>query len=258
MATRRDRPLVRRRDPSRDLGQGWEQHADEWIAWARQPGHDTYWRFHRDQFLELVPKPGRRTLDLGCGEGRLSRDLKTLGHHVVGVDVSPTMIAAARQADSDIETHVADAAHLPFPEASFDCVVAHLSLQDVSDLDETVHEVARVLEPEGRFCAAVVHPMNSAADPRPDAPDPPMIISNSYLDVSYYADNVVRDGLEMTFVSAHRPIEAYANAFGDAGLLIEHLREPKVPDSAITTPRGRFWQRFPLFLHIRGLKPRGG
>ena len=82
-----------------------------------------------------------------------------------------------------------------------------------------------------------------------------MVLSNSYLDVSYYVDNVVRDGLEMTFVSAHRPIEAYANAFEDAGLLIERLREPKLPEPAVTTPRSRFWQRFPLFLHIRALKP---
>jgi len=82
-----------------------------------------------------------------------------------------------------------------------------------------------------------------------------MTISNSYLDVSHYEDNIVRDDLEMTFVSAHRPIEVYAEALSDAGLLIERLREPKVPDKAITTPRARYWQRFPLFLHIRALKP---
>jgi SAM-dependent methyltransferase len=255
MSTPGDRPLVRRREATLDLRQGWEQHAAEWIAWAREPEHDSYWRFHRNQFLELVPKPGRRTLDLGCGEGRLSRDLKRLGHNVVGIDVSPAMIAAAQEADPEIETHVADAAQLPFPDASFDCVVAHLSLQDVDDLTGTVHEVARVLDPGARFCAAVVHPMNSAADPRPDAPDAPMTISNSYLDVSHYEDNIVRDDLEMTFVSAHRPIEVYAEALSDAGLLIERLREPKVPDKAITTPRARYWQRFPLFLHIRALKP---
>jgi hypothetical protein len=62
--------------------------------------------------------------------------------------------------------------------------------------------------------------------------------------------------LEMTFVSAHRPFEVYANAFTDAGLLIERLREPKVPETAITKPRGLFWRRFPLFLHLRAVKPR--
>jgi len=66
-----------------DLSDRWEARAAEWIAWARAPGHDSYWRFHRDQFLKIVPAPGRRTVDIGCGEGRLTRHLKALGHHVV-------------------------------------------------------------------------------------------------------------------------------------------------------------------------------
>jgi SAM-dependent methyltransferase len=251
---RRDRPLSRSRHSARDLRASWEEHSTEWVEWARRPGHDTYWKFHRDLFLELLPKPGVRTLDLGCGEGRLSRDLKALGHTVVGVDIAPTMIAAAQEADPEIETRVGDAADLPFADATFDCVVAHLSLQDVDDLDGAIREVARVLAPDGRLCAAVVHPLNSAADPRADSADAPMVISGSYLDVSYYADNVLRDGLEMTFVSAHRPIEVYARAITDAGMLIERLREPPVPEDGITTARGRFWRRFPLFLHLRSVK----
>ena len=79
----------------------WEEHAPEFKAWARKPGHDSYWQYHREQFLELVPPPGRRALDLGCGEGRLSRDLKAIGHDVVAVDLSPTMLAAAKDADPD-------------------------------------------------------------------------------------------------------------------------------------------------------------
>ena len=43
-----------------------------------------YWRFDRDQFFELVPAPGARTLDLGCGEGRVARGLAALGHVVTG------------------------------------------------------------------------------------------------------------------------------------------------------------------------------
>jgi len=238
------------------LREAWEEHAAAFIAWAREPGHDSYWRFHRDAFLPLVPAPGRRTLDLGCGEGRLSRDLKALGHDVVGIDASPTMLAAAREADPQIETRLADAAALPFADGAFDCVVAFMSLQDVDEFEAALRESARVLEPGGRLCLAIVHPINSAGRFESDDPASRYVIEGSYLDRFRYADAIERDDLEMTFVSDHRPLEAYADALAEAGLLIERLREPAIPESAIVHARSRRWQRVPLFLHARAVKPR--
>jgi SAM-dependent methyltransferase len=251
-----DRPLVRTRlgaEPK--LGAAWEDRARRWIAWARAPGHDSYWQFHRDLFLELAPPPGRRTLDLGCGEGRLSRDLVQLGHRVAAVDASPTMVAAAREAAPEIETHVADAASLPFGDEAFDLVVAFMSLQDVDRLDRAVAEAARVLEPGGLLCVAIVHPLNSAGRFQGDDADSPFAIEGTYLEPSFYVDSFARDGLEMEFVSAHRPLEAYTEALARSGFLIERLREPAVPESGIVRPRRRRWQRLPLFLHLRALRP---
>jgi len=185
----------------------------------------------------------------------LSRDLKRAGHAVVGVDVSTEMIAAARAEDPGIETHVADAASLPFQDAAFDCVIAFMSLQDIDDLPSAVREVERVLEPQGRFCIAVVHPLASAGSLDGEHETSPLTIKGSYLESSYYRDVVSRDGLEMTFVSAHRSIETYIEALAHAGMVIERLREPGAPESAISAPRGRLWQRVPLFLHVRALKP---
>ena len=77
----------------------WEADATRWIAWARKPGHDSYW-YYRDAFFgDIVPEPRERTLDLACGEGRVSRDLAERGHRVTGVDGSPTLVRAARDAD---------------------------------------------------------------------------------------------------------------------------------------------------------------
>jgi len=237
-----------------DLAAAWERHANEWIAWAREPGLDSYWRFNRDVFFELLPAPGRRTLDLGCGEGRLSRDLKELGHDVVGVDLSPTLLAAARSADASIETRLADAAALPFGDGAFDLVVAFMSLQDVENLDGAVAEIGRVLEPGGRLCVAIVHPLNSAGYFVNEEEGSPFEIEGSYLAPSYYADEISRDGLELTLVSAHRPLETYVRAVARAGLVIEALREPPTPDSAASTGRARRWKRIPLFLYFRARK----
>jgi ubiquinone/menaquinone biosynthesis C-methylase UbiE len=115
------------------LAEVWEHEARAWADWAAAPGHDHYyWRFDRPALLALLPPPRRRTLDLGCGDGRLERELAALGHDVVGVDGSPTVTRIARARGSALFVR-ADAAHLPFPSGSFDLVVANLSLQDMDD-----------------------------------------------------------------------------------------------------------------------------
>jgi tRNA-2-methylthio-N6-dimethylallyladenosine synthase len=56
------------------LGEAWEYEAEAWIRFCQEP--DAFaWRFNIPAFLELVPQPGKRTLDIGCGEGRLAREL---------------------------------------------------------------------------------------------------------------------------------------------------------------------------------------
>jgi hypothetical protein len=60
---------------------GFEERAQGWLAWTRTPDHDAYWRY-RDAFFALVPEPGAATLEVGCGEGRVVRDLVARGHRV--------------------------------------------------------------------------------------------------------------------------------------------------------------------------------
>lgn len=233
-----------------ELRQAWERHAPEWISWVRTPGHDSYWKFHRDTFLALVPGPGRLTVDIGCGEGRLSRDLVNTGHRVVGLDASPAMShAAAERPEAAGRVLVGDAAHLPLATGSVDCVIAFMSLQDVDDMEAAVLEIARILEPGGRLVLAVVHPVNSAGRFVGDRGDParPFVISGSWFTPRRYVDSVERDGLSMTFHSNHRALQDYTEALAAAGFLIERLREPTDPDPA------KPWRRIPLFLHIRAV-----
>ena len=252
MADHADRPTARTRLDSVDLRAAWEENAADFIAFAR--GADEHFEsYHRDLFLELLPAPGTRTLDLGCGEGRLARHLKSLAHDVVGVDASPTMLAAAHDADAELETHLADVAALPFDACEFDLVIAFMSLQDVDDLESAVGEAARVLTPGGRFCIAVVHPLNSAGEFESTEEDSAFTISGSYLQPSYYADRLARDGHELSLVSIHRPLQAYTDALAGAGFVIARLREVGLPEHAIGL-RNRRWQRLPLFLHVRAVK----
>jgi SAM-dependent methyltransferase len=233
------------------LQDAWEAEAHDWVKWARTPGHDSYWQFHRDRFLELLPPPVGRTLDVGCGEGRLPRDLASRGYRVVGCDASETLIRFAREADPAGHYRVTNAAALPFDDGSMELVTAFMSLHDMDDMEGAVREAARVLVPGGHLCVAIVHPINSAGKFASPSTDSPFVISDSYFDARHYSDTVERDGLRMTFSSIHRPLHAYVEAFAAAGLLIERLVE--VPDH--TDPPGDRWQRLPLFLHIRAVLP---
>ena len=223
----------------------WERVAEDWIAWARTPGHDEYWRY-RDAFFELVPAPGRATLEVGCGEGRVTRDLAARGHRVVSVDAAPTLLQAARDVDPGGRYELADAAALPFEDGAFDLVVAYNSLMDVDDMPGAVREAARVLEPGGRMGVCITHPFPEAGRFDGTEADAPFVIDGTYLSRRRFEGTFERDGLLMDFRGWAYPLEAYARAFEAAGLVIEALREPPSPDAA--RPH---WRRLPMFLMLR-------
>jgi len=232
----------------------WETEAPNWIAWAREPGHDSYHDYGPLFFEETVLAPGRRTLDLGCGEGRITRELRRRGHDVVGVDGSPTLVTAARDAEPGAFL-VADAARLPFAGATFDLAIAYNVLMDLDDLDGGLAEVARVLQPGGRLAICVLHPLCEAGSFAARETGAPFVIEGSYFDQRDYAATFTRAGLTMTFSSSSYPLERYARALESAGLAIELLREPQAPNSAVARdPSEGRWQRVPVFLFLRAIR----
>ena len=233
----------------------WEWQAEDWARWARTPGHDSYWLF-RDLFFDaIVPTPGRLTLEVGCGEGRVARDLAQRGHTVVALDGSPTLTAMAAAADPGGRYVVGDAAALPFGDGCFDTVVAYNSLMDVADMPASVREASRVLEPGGRLCVCVTHPTADAGKFQSKEPDAPFVIPGAYLGRHRIEDVFERDGLQVTFAGWRYSLEEYARALEDAGLLIDRLREPPAPGRALTVRPGyERWQRLPNFLHVRAVR----
>jgi trans-aconitate methyltransferase len=98
----------------------------------------------------LAPQPGERILDLGCGDGALTRKLADLGCEVVAIDSSAPQIEAARKLGLD--AHVMSAEALPFQE-EFDAVFSNAALHWIKRADLTIAAVYRSLRPRGRFVA---------------------------------------------------------------------------------------------------------
>lgn len=107
----------------------------------------------RIPFFQAAIGRGRRVLDLGCRSGALTRHLLE-GNEVVGLDVDEAALAKASALG--IETVVADVEEpLPFPDASFDAVVAGELLEHLRFPDGLVAEARRVLRPGGVFAGSV-------------------------------------------------------------------------------------------------------
>jgi SAM-dependent methyltransferase len=236
------------------MSHAWEEQAQNWIRWARTPGHDAYWYYAPKFFDDIVP-PAGLTLELGCGEGRVSRDLRNRGHDVIAIDASPTLVQHAAGAEAESAYLIADAETLPFRASIFDLVVAYNSLMDVDNMPKVVAEAGRVLRSRGRFCICVTHPINDAGRFVSEDPDARFTIEDSYYGRRHFNETVERDGIEMTFHGWLYPLEAYTAALEDAGFVIELVREPQPDPHAVThLPSLAQWRRVPMFLFLRAEK----
>jgi ubiquinone/menaquinone biosynthesis C-methylase UbiE len=116
------------------------------------------WPAEEILILDFVPE-GARILDLGCGAGRTSVALAAMGLEVVGIDISDSMVQAAREqarlADVSASFQVMNTMALDFPDNSFDVALYSYNgielLPGVRGKRLMFEEVARVLRPEGRL-----------------------------------------------------------------------------------------------------------
>src|SRR5947208_6221503 len=112
-------------------------------------GQDPRWR--RFLVSRVEAGPGDTVLDVATGTGAVARELiRRKGCRVVGVDVTPEMLAEARRRlGPEVELVEARAERLPFPDASFDGLTFTYLLRYVDDPAETLRELARVVRPGG-------------------------------------------------------------------------------------------------------------
>lgn len=212
----------------------WIAQASAWAAWADARREDDV----LPSFFELVPAGAGRTLDLGCGEGRLTRELRRRGHDVVGVDVAPELVDLARSRDAGGDYRVTSAEALPFEDASFDLVVAFNVLMNVDDPERAIRQTARVLGTHGSLCASIVHPLASAGRWQDDA-----FVIDDYLRTRPHEERMG----DLVFANVHHPLEAWSRWLEAGGFAIEVLRE--VPRAGL-----RGWNRVPMFLFVRAAK----
>jgi len=207
----------------------WETHAGWWIEGFSDGADPEY----EEQILPLAAAElsgARRVLDVGCGEGQISRLASRLGADVVGIDPTWNCVRVAAERGG-AQFAMAEAAALPFADETFDAVVACLVFEHIREVDQAIAEVARVLQRGGRFCFFLNHPLlqtpNSGwiDDHILDPPEQYWRIG-PYL-VEQESDEEVEKDVWIPFI--HRPLSRYVNALAENGLLIERMLEPAPP-----------------------------
>jgi len=124
-----------------------------------------------DPFVQNLPERAAVVLDAGCGTGILAAHIADHAARVVGMDISPAMLAvAARRLDesrrTNVEFIVGDLESLPFGDASFDCVVSSAALYNTR-LEVSLPELRRVVKPGGRLLIADLVQRHPGLDRRP-------------------------------------------------------------------------------------------
>jgi SAM-dependent methyltransferase len=203
----------------------WERNA---LWWQRSytDGADPEYEEQILPLVESVVLGSRRVLEIGCGEGQVSRRIAATGAEVVGVDPAPTQITAARRRGGGPRYVRARAENLPFADARFDAAVVCLAIEHVDPFEPAMAETARVLETGGRFFLFLSHPLLQA--PGSCWVDD-QVFGEQYWRVGpYLPDDVVIDevapGVELPF--AHRALGRYVHEMGKVGLWIEDMVEP--------------------------------
>lgn len=228
--------------------ESWSEAAQQWVAWARAENHDAFWAY-KPAFEDFVGAGSGKAVEIGCGEGRISRVLSTLGWTMTAVEPVAELLEAARAADSAKSYIEASAGAVPLPEGSFDLLVLYNVLMDVDDLDGVLKEAARLMRPRARLIVGLVHPIADLDQMHREHMDP-----GNYFDTHRFDVETSRHGLSMRFRGWRRPLSAYTGRLREAGFEILDLAEPRPDPNHPWTIRHPHWSALPLFLWIDARK----
>ena len=261
-ATSQTREVTQYDDPAQRMNldddkELWETHAGWWIDGFTEGADPEY----EEQILPMAAdglRGSKHVLDVGCGEGQISRLAHSLGAQVTGVDPTWAQVSVAAQRAAGPAYARAGAAHLPFADNSFDAVIACLVFEHIEAVDAAINEVARVLEPGGKFLFFLNHPLlqtpNSGwIDDQILEPPEQYWRIGEYLTEDLTIEEV-EHGVFIPFI--HRPLSRYVNALLDAGLTLTRMHEPAPPPGFLAKAEEYVAAAtIPRLLHLACRKP---
>lgn len=138
---------------SREQKKYYNQTAPDYDRWHTEPASAQIvdaWNFTNLQKF-IGSKKIQRSLDLGCGTGRMAHSLLSISGEVYGLDYSEEVIKIAQKKYPTLKLSCGQVVNLPYPDNFFDLVLINGSLHHFFAAEETLREAQRVLKPAGFF-----------------------------------------------------------------------------------------------------------
>lgn len=210
--------------------------------------HNAY--YDRPNTLELMGDVAeKKILDAACGPGKYAEILIAQGASVTGFDISPKMVAFAKERNQDKgEFFVHDFSEplQMIDDQSFDMVLCALGLHYIEDWTLTIQEFCRVLKPNGVFVISTEHPFFEYTEFK----------SERYFDIEAVKCVWKGFGTPIEVNSYRRSLQSTLLAITENGFYIDRFIEPK-PSKEFEALDPRHFKElnaFPAFMCIRAVK----
>ncbi len=220
------------------------------------------------RMLNLVA--GQRLLDVACGQGVLCRAAAKEGIRTLGLDMAATLVQAANQRREypDLEHYVdGDARNLAACPAAaaggFDAAACILAIANITPLSPVWQGIYAALKPGGKLVVVLLHPCFRIPQRTAWQWDPEKQIQHRLVDGYLTSEKMpiaMHPGSDpgATTLTFHRPLQAYINTLGSAGLWIDHIEEwisGKIPPQGVRfAALDKSRREIPLFLALRAVK----
>lgn len=181
----------------------------------------------------LAIRPGEDVIDVACGAGNAAIPAARTGAHVTGLDLTPELFRAAREAaraaEVEVEWQEGDAEALPYGDKRFDVVMSTFGCMFAPRHDVTAGELVRVLRPHGRLGLCSWTPegnlggffglVSQFLPPPPEPATPPLLWGTeahvrSLFTGSGLAMEFAREVVDFRFASVSDIVEFYTTLFG--------------------------------------------